>query len=1082
MNATAGTEWAWDQLDRFEADARRDPTTDLAEYLPPADHPEYLDALTELARLDMELAADRGDHRTPAFYFARFPMLKANPTAAAGVILGEQIGGSAEDDNPRTMAVPDSELPSGRSDFPAHLNPAALLPAELPPPASAGSPSPTLPDPTVEVRSAHVTATPIPPDTPTPAPRQNPRVRKVTAERLDEFPPRSSEWPQVGDSVVGFRLIGELGKGAFGRVYLARQGDLANRPVALKLGTGLVGETHTLARLQHTNIVPIYSSHHFGRMQVVCMPFLGRVTLGHVIGRLRSHGPVMPQSVRQLIETFRPTGERTHPDGTAADPPSSRSGFGSTVGVPPPLPLPQGGFWDRLADGTLADATAWAGAQLAVGLGHAHERGILHRDIKPANVLVTDDGVPMLLDFNLADDSNAEHSLKSASVGGTLPYMSPEQLASFDNYLIKLDARTDLFALGVVLYELLAGVRPYPDRHGSLPEIVAAMATDRSAPPPSLRKRNPFVRPSLEAIVFKLLTPSPHHRYQTAGELAEDLDRYLNRRPLKHAPNTSLRERVTNWASRHPKLVSSGTVGGVLAAVVVASVGGGLALREHTRGLEARVALDNHARELAGVQSLLDDRGLSRPQLDDALLRCEQNLTRYGLRTDGETSPDEWERHELVRYLPAADRDRLRGQVAEEFFLLGRAAFQRAKMAEFPSARTTALQDAERWNRQAAAFGGAALARAVGEQRADLLRLSGHPAEADKQAAAAAKLQPGSPRDRFLLGFWWYQRGSLRRALPELAAATTDDPTNFSAWFVLGTAHLNLEQPDLAAMAFTACIALRPDFAPAHLNRGLALVRLSKPQSAVDEFDAAIKIDPKRSEYHFLRAGALAQLGQHADAEKGYTDALACSDCPPRVYLYRANERDELKDEAGAKADRTEAEKREPTDALGWSARSENVSETDPKLALKYVDRALELSPLEVNALQLKAHILGEKLNRPADAIAVLDRAIEHFPEFAPCLIGRGVAKARAKDRTEAIADAQAALRLTANGITLYQAGCVYALTSQVEPTDRFKAIELLNAALKAGFGKEHLADDSDLNPIRDTDEFKALLKNAGGK
>ena len=323
-----------------------------------------------------------------------------------------------------------------------------------------------------------------------------------------------------------------------------------------------------------------------------------------------------------------------------------------------------------------------------------------------------------------------------------------------------------------------------------------------------------------------------------------------------------MKERVRNWAARHPRVASGGTIAAVLGAVLLAAGGGGLTLREHARTLEARVAFDRHARDLSAAQSLLDDRGLSRPQLDAALARCEQALAGYGLRADADTPPAEWERHPLVRYLPAADRDRLRERVGEFYFLLGRAAYQRAKMADGPGVRATAVNDAERWNQQAGAFGGAAVARAVGEQRADLLRIAGRPSDADRQADAAAKLPPGSARDRFLLGFWWYQRGSLRKALPELAAATAGDPANFSAWFVRGSAHLAVNEPDLAAMAFTACVALRPDFAPAHRNRGLALVRMSKPLLAVEDFDAAVRLDPAPAEPHLLRAGALTQLGR----------------------------------------------------------------------------------------------------------------------------------------------------------------------------------------------------------------------------
>ena len=126
---------------------------------------------------------------------------------------------------------------------------------------------------------------------------------------------------------------------------------------------------------------------------------------------------------------------------------------------------------------------------------------------------------------------------------------------------------------------------------------------------------------------------------------------------------------------------------------------------------------------------------------------------------------------------------------------------------------------------------------------------------------------------------------------------------------------------------------------------------------------------------------------------------------------------------------------------------------------------------------QLKAHLLSERLDRPADAVAVLDRALEHYPEHVQCLGGRAVLKARGGDRDGAHADATAAVRLSADGPTLYQAGCVYALTAKETAGDRFKAVELLAAAAKAGFGPEHFPTDPDLDPIRTSDEFKELMR-----
>ena len=109
------------------------------------------------------------------------------------------------------------------------------------------------------------------------------------------------------------------------------------------------------------------------------------------------------------------------------------------------------------------EAVLWMGARLADGLAHAHERGILHLDLKPANILLTDDAlVDALLDFNLSIDLNDVGSLQMARLGGTLPYMSPEQLEAFGGGKRDIDARSDLFTLGIILFEMLTGTSPFP--------------------------------------------------------------------------------------------------------------------------------------------------------------------------------------------------------------------------------------------------------------------------------------------------------------------------------------------------------------------------------------------------------------------------------------------------------------------------------------------------------------------------------------------------------------------------------------------------------------------------------------------
>src|SRR5262249_33625588 len=173
--------------------------------------------------------------------------------------------------------------------------------------------------------------------------------------------------------------------------------------------------------------------------------------------------------------------------------------------------------------------------RLAEALEHAHQRGIFHRDIKPANILLAMDGEPLLLDFNLAQDFRSRQA--HVTLGGTVPYMSPEHLRALrsrDPATVQLiDHRADIYSLGMVLYEMLTGRSPFAwgDSYMPLPALIEAMAEERSKRAASLRvgvdgTPRPHIPWTLESIVRKCLAPDPAQRYQKAGHLAEDLRRF----------------------------------------------------------------------------------------------------------------------------------------------------------------------------------------------------------------------------------------------------------------------------------------------------------------------------------------------------------------------------------------------------------------------------------------------------------------------------------------------------------------------------------------------------------------------------
>ena len=315
------------------------------------------------------------------------------------------------------------------------------------------------------------------------------------------------------DFIGHYRVVCLLGEGGMGAVYEAEQ-DNPRRPVALKLiRPGLVSpsllkrfaqEAQILGRLRHPGIAQIYEA-----------------------GLAEDGQPFF------ALEFVRG------------------------------LPLDEYAGRERL--GTAARLELLA--RVCDAVQHAHDHGVIHRDLKPGNILVDEAGQPKVLDFGvaLADDDlrSSTDRTRTGQLVGTLTYMSPEQVAADPS---AVDARSDVYTLGLILFELLAGRLPYELEHLSLPEAALVI---REREPARLGSADSTFRGDVETIAGKALEKDKARRYSSAGDLAADLRRYLRHEPIRARPPSALYQ-LSKFARRHQALV--GAVLGVFAALLVGTI------------------------------------------------------------------------------------------------------------------------------------------------------------------------------------------------------------------------------------------------------------------------------------------------------------------------------------------------------------------------------------------------------------------------------------------------------------------------------------------------------------------------------
>lgn len=390
---------------------------------------------------------------------------------------------------------------------------------------------------------------------------------------------RPAEVWHLGD----FELMREIGRGGMGIVFEARQLSL-NRKVALKVLHVAPGfserivkrfhrEAEAAAKLHHSNIVPIYATGEQHGIHYYAMELIEGLSLEQVIGRLRQ---TQAGTEPLASEPAAPAG--LSPGRSA----STLSAKGPVFAFEPNEIMSSTGL---SSEADYFDAVARMLAAVADALEHAHQNGVIHRDVKPGNLLLSPEGRLTINDFGLARMLEQQGMTLTGEFVGTPAYMSPEQISAGR---APLDHRTDIYSLGATLYELLT-LRP-PFQAERRDQVLAQIIHKDPVAPHKVNRKVPV---DLETICLKAMEKDPDRRYQTAGQMAEDLRRYVNRFAIlgrRSGPLARAAKRVRQRAG----------LTAALGALLVALFALGFLARQAQRAEQRQVALEKALVEALG--------------------------------------------------------------------------------------------------------------------------------------------------------------------------------------------------------------------------------------------------------------------------------------------------------------------------------------------------------------------------------------------------------------------------------------------------------------------------------------------------
>lgn len=719
------------------------------------------------------------------------------------------------------------------------------------------------------------------------------KLRRILAVmRLAAPPLKQAEPPGIlGD----FQLGREIGRGGMGVVFEAEQISLGRR-VALKvlpfaaladskMLQRFKNEARAAAALDHPHIVKVHAVGQDRGVHFIAMQFIDGRPLSELIRDRRGETAPRP-SVHPGASTV--TNAVAHALADTA-------------------PIARGSTSRSRGDAAYFRQVAEWGIQAAEALEHAHSMGVVHRDVKPGNLLLDKNGQIWVADFGLAKLAASDGGVTaSGDILGTLRYMSPEQAGAKHGLV---DARTDVYALGATLYELLTGV-PAVDGDDKA-EILRKIAFEE---PVALRKLNRSIPADLETVVLKCLATEPGERYATAGELADDLRRFLAGKATLARPIT-VRQRLGRWVRRHPRRAAAG----IFLVLVLVSGAWAVDRTRLTAEVAARGAADDadglkargrysealaEARRAAASLPTWGSRHLRRrvAELEADLILLNELESAHIARVSGHRVGSETGSSAMAsQYTSAFSRYGvdLVGDDEETVVLVlrGRSVVREASAAlddwgmweQDPALSARLFRIAEAIDENPTGL--MARARTALKQRdlPGLRRLAeeaegpvGSPIEQvylsdvlwylDRIDEAANLLMAGlrHHRDNFLLnnlaGEMLCRSGQKAKAIPYFMVAAALRPDLPAPALNLAGALGETDRPNEAELILRDIIRVHPDFALAQVSFGKVLSQSGKPDEAEAAYRRAIEIGPDLVVAHENLAAFLSNHGRHAEA------------------------------------------------------------------------------------------------------------------------------------------------------------------------------------------------------------------------